>query len=97
MADDVEEWCLKIIDERLPRGHLGQGSVLERLDEAIRESYAISEEDEATLNSVFQSVCTDEGMLTKPLFVSLLQRKSALPLSPDGTAATKRVYASSRA
>ncbi|KAK4143505.1 uncharacterized protein C8A04DRAFT_12340 [Dichotomopilus funicola] len=93
MANTVEEWCLRRIDQWLSRGLLKKEAVMERLDKAIQDSYAISEEDEATLNSVFRSVCTDEETLTEPLFLSLLQTKSALPRSLDGTAAGKRVYA----
>ncbi|KAH6615972.1 hypothetical protein B0J18DRAFT_459895 [Chaetomium sp. MPI-SDFR-AT-0129] len=91
--DTVEEWCLKRIDQWLSRGLLSKESVMERLDKAIQDSYAISEEDEATLNGVFRSACTDGETITQPLFLSLLQTKSALPRSPDGTAAGKRLYA----
>ncbi|KAK4044165.1 hypothetical protein C8A01DRAFT_31767 [Parachaetomium inaequale] len=90
----ANEWAQNKVDDWLARGLLSKDSVMERLDREIWESYAIEEEEVSTLRSVFRSVCTEGEMLTEASFISFLQTKSALPRSPEGTAAGKMVYAS---
>ncbi|EED14659.1 conserved hypothetical protein [Talaromyces stipitatus ATCC 10500] len=92
MKDD--EWAQNIIKDWDVKGMLSKESIIARLDKEIQNSYAIREEEEAALKGTFESICSEEGLLTETTLISILQRKANLPRSPDGIEAGKVIYAS---
>ncbi|CAG8952161.1 hypothetical protein HYFRA_00000900 [Hymenoscyphus fraxineus] len=78
------------IDNWISRGLMEKESIIERLDQKIENSYAMSEEEKAGLIGVFNS----NAILTKSNFISLLAAQSTLFRSSEGIKAGEIIYAS---
>ncbi|KAJ5583985.1 uncharacterized protein N7459_003785 [Penicillium hispanicum] len=88
------EFGLAYINDWLERGMLSKEFILGRLDQEIKTSCSLREEERLALKRSFQSVCTDEGLLTEAGFISLLQAKTILPHFPEGIEISKALYTS---
>lgn len=89
----MKEWHRTTIDEWVSKGVLSKESILERLDQRIERNFP-SQEEKSALKTVFQSLCSTNGLLTEAAFISFLQTNSTLPSSPEGTQAGKILYTS---
>ncbi|KAI1097403.1 hypothetical protein F4804DRAFT_327737 [Jackrogersella minutella] len=94
-----ENWTTKKINDWVAQGTLTRECILSRLDDRIWDSYAIPPEEKPILEAAFASACTrapsgDGQVLTESAFISLLQRKAALPRCPEGVEAGRVIYAS---
>ncbi|KAI2642681.1 hypothetical protein GGS21DRAFT_187410 [Xylaria nigripes] len=94
MGDD---WAVKKIDAWVAQGVLTKEHIMARLDDRIKDSYAIYDEERPVIDSIFSSLQDNTGasstsLLTKSAFVNLLHSKAALPTSADRDQADRIIY-----
>ncbi|KAF4636511.1 hypothetical protein G7Y89_g1578 [Cudoniella acicularis] len=74
----------------IDQGIMAKEPIMERFDDALRNSHAIRSDEEPLLADIFDKT----SILTKPTFISLLANKAALPHSSEGVEAGEIMYAS---
>lgn len=90
----MKEWHRKNIDKWVANNMLSKESILGRLDQRIEHSFFFSPEKKSAFNTIFQSVCSKDGLLTEQAFILFLQTKLTLPRSPETIQAGKILYTS---
>jgi hypothetical protein len=95
-----DHWALTKIAAWSGQGELTKERIMARLDDSIKSSYAIRDEEKPVLDGIFESlaahgdnnVASNASLLTESVFISLLHTKVALPRSADGSQAVRIIY-----
>ncbi|KAI3316585.1 hypothetical protein HD806DRAFT_552189 [Xylariaceae sp. AK1471] len=94
-----DDWADKKIDAWVRQGALTKEHIMVRLDERIKSTYAIRNEEKLILDGIFGSLGTHDNcgasgapLLTEFAFINLLHSKAALPHSAEGSQAGKVIY-----
>ncbi|KAI1817713.1 hypothetical protein GGS20DRAFT_599295 [Poronia punctata] len=83
MGDD---WALSKIAAWAEQGALTKDRIMARLDDTIKNSYAIRDDEKPVLDGIYKNLDAhddDASLLTEPAFINLVQTKVPLPRSAD--------------
>jgi len=87
-----EDWEYEMVNKLVAQGKLSIEFITQRLDSTIATGSGFPDEAKLELRHVFDTAANNEGLLTEPSLLVLLQRKSTIALSPELAEANKIIF-----